>query len=52
MVAQTGKYFEIDTTYLKKCNHVSLNRIIEADKRYDSVIVMLQRLADKNKAKK
>jgi len=47
--SQVWKYFEVDTTYLKKCNHEYLNKIIEADKRYDSVIVMLQKLKDKRK---
>lgn len=50
--AQMGKYFEIDTTYLKKCNHASINKIIEADRRYDSVIAMLQRLKEKTERKK
>lgn len=49
--AQVREYFQIDTTYFKRCNKEAIRAVIEADKRYDSVIVMLQRLREKQQIK-
>ena len=40
--AQVAKYFQIDTNYLKVKNTEALKQLIEADRKYDSIINMLQ----------